>query len=64
MMHIDVFIKLNARTVASYVSQTKRTFKTGISEHRNHINQNTKDQLSLEQAHDFDNVKISDQEKI
>ncbi|KYN14550.1 hypothetical protein ALC57_13247, partial [Trachymyrmex cornetzi] len=72
MMHTDVFYKVECKDCdASYVGQTRRTLKTRISEHRNHINRNT-DQRSvitehrLEHTHDFDwdSVRILDQEQI
>jgi len=66
----NVVYKINClKCDASYVSQTKKTLNTRISEHRNHIRRNSA-QLSvitnhrLEFGHDFDwdRVEVLDEE--
>ncbi|KYM95528.1 hypothetical protein ALC62_13958 [Cyphomyrmex costatus] len=70
MLHTDVVYKILCKDCdATYVGQTRRTLKTRISEHKNHINRNTQQNSvitnhRLQFSHDFnwDNIKILDKE--
>ncbi|KYM96621.1 hypothetical protein ALC62_12713, partial [Cyphomyrmex costatus] len=70
MLHSNVVYKISCGDCdATYVGQTKRTLKTRITEHRNHINWNTQQKsvitehrLNFSHEFDWDNVEILDEE--
>ncbi|KYQ59837.1 hypothetical protein ALC60_01222, partial [Trachymyrmex zeteki] len=70
MTRSNVVYKINCQNCdVSYVGQTKRLLKSRISEHRNHINRNTSQNIitehRIEHNHDFDwdNVRILEEER-